>query len=231
MDIKQFTRRLRREVKANPKKAAILGLLCVVALYYWAPLVWGWVGGRKSAELAEPGAAATTDQAPRPAAFAPLAGAAAAAESGKPGQPADPSRPWQQVVQWIEQDPTMKPFAARSQRRDPFHPAASEVAANEEEEPDEAQTAETAKDLTPDALGAQLTSTLIGPQRRVAVINGRPCQEGRTIAMAKDGQQVEFKLCEVHPRRVVLERDGKRYELAIPPSAPSGRLEMSGGTY
>lgn len=230
MDIKQFTRRLRREVRTNPKKAAILGLLCVVALYYWAPLVWNWMGGRKSADLAQADVAATTNPAPNPPASAPLAGAGVVAEPGKASQPAGPSRPWQQVVQWIEQDPTMKPAAARSQRRDPFHPATGEVAANEEEEPDEAQTAEAAKDLTPDALGVQLTSTLIGPQRRVAMINGRPCQEGRTIAMAKDGQQVEFKLCEVHPRRVVLERDGKRYELAIPQSAPSGRLEMSGGT-
>ena len=44
MSLERFAKRLRREVIANPKKAAILGIMLLVAIYFWTPLVMGWMG-------------------------------------------------------------------------------------------------------------------------------------------------------------------------------------------
>ena len=38
----KLTKQLRRDIAANPKKAAALGLMVLVALYFWGPLVWSW---------------------------------------------------------------------------------------------------------------------------------------------------------------------------------------------
>ena len=73
-----------------------------------------------------------------------------------------------------------------------------------------------------------LSSTVIGPQRRVALINGRPYAQGKTVRAAKDGQQIEFTLAEVHPRSILLERDGQRFELKAPDPTHSGQIELLG---
>ena len=38
----RFARRLRREIAANPKKAGVLALLLVVAIWFWTPLMAKW---------------------------------------------------------------------------------------------------------------------------------------------------------------------------------------------
>ena len=50
MNLNKLARQLRREAMANPKKAAVLGLLLLVALYFWGPLVWGRVAGDGASE-------------------------------------------------------------------------------------------------------------------------------------------------------------------------------------
>ena len=53
MNASRIKKQLVRELKANPKKAAVLALLIPVAGYFWAPLVGGWFGKeRKPSELA-----------------------------------------------------------------------------------------------------------------------------------------------------------------------------------
>ena len=226
---KQLTRRLRREVTANPRKAAILGLLALVALYFWAPLLWGWIaGGNSEAEPAQ--AAATPEGMPpvlsRLAPFSPPA----AVNRPPAGQGKEPltSYSWDRLARWIEDDPRMKPAREFASRRDPFHAVVQEVA----EKPDSEQikAAEAAAAVTPESLGLVLSSTLIGPHRRTALVNGRTYEQGRTIELAKDGRPFEFTLSEVHPRRIVLKREGRRYELTIPQPAASGRLELYGRT-
>ena len=49
----KLAKQARRDLLANPKKAAILGLMLLVALYFWGPLLWKWfapAGGKKGSK-------------------------------------------------------------------------------------------------------------------------------------------------------------------------------------
>ena len=47
MNLDKLAKQLRRDLAANPKKAAALGLMVAVALYCWGPLVWGWLHSKQ----------------------------------------------------------------------------------------------------------------------------------------------------------------------------------------
>ncbi len=218
-------KRLRRETAANPTKAAILGGLLLVAMYFWAPLVWSWIG--PSPEEAKSPTVAAEDV-PTPLAGFPSALASAKHQDTTQGkkQKKASEYPWSRVTQWIEQDAAMRPVVEPSTARDPFVAVVAKlVEAPQSEVP---KPAEAAVEVTPDSLGLVLSSTLVGPRRRTALINGRSYQQGRVVALEQGGRQLEFKLAEVHPRRAVLTRDNKRYELTVPKLAPAGRLEIYG---
>ena len=90
MRLDKLGKKLRREIAASPKKAALLGLITVAALYFWAPLVLGWLGKDKATPSAEPTPAAAAE----PSATQPAPPTAVA--------DAPPSLPsWEQVVQWM----------------------------------------------------------------------------------------------------------------------------------
>jgi hypothetical protein len=213
VSLKRLTRQLRREVVKNPQKAAVLGLLAVVALWFWAPLVWGWIAGD------DPAAGTTAAQ--------PAANAPPAQPAGTPAQsnttakePKTPRHPWRQLVKWMDNDPRTSAADPMFERPDPFLSAETRPAGDE---PGQVQP-----ELTPGSLGMVLSSTIIGPRRRVARINGKSYQQGETVKLAKDQQQIEFTLAEVYPRRIVLKRQGEQFELRIPAPAHSGRIELFG---
>jgi len=194
-----------------------LGLLLVVAFYFWVPLAWGWL---------RPEAAAEESLAEAPGVGRPPAGSATLPEPAPPAANQAQTHPWEQLVQWIEQDPATRPVADLSAGRDPFRvvePAAeSEIDVTEQQEV-------APPVVTAETLGLELSSTVVGPRRRVALIDGKTYQEGQTIRWAGDGREIEFRLAEVHPRRVILEWMGERFELAIPQPKRSGRIELFGG--
>ena len=43
VNIQNLSKQLNHEITANPKKAIFLGILMAVGLYFWVPLLWGWV--------------------------------------------------------------------------------------------------------------------------------------------------------------------------------------------
>jgi len=107
-------------------------------------------------------------------------------------------------------------------RRDPFRIPQNEAAKAEAE----SGLAKRALEETPEGLGMVLSGTIVGSHRRVAQINGKSYREGETVRLAKEGQQIEFTLAAVHPRRIVLQRKGRQFELTLPLPAPSGRIEL-----
>jgi hypothetical protein len=214
-------KKLRREIAASPKKAALLGLITVVALYFWAPLVWKWMGKDKMAAGPEP-AAATAGALPAaqpalPTALSPSLPAAAASDA-----PALPS--WEQVVQWMHDDSRTKTAARPAQMRDPFDSPKTALA--------KAKPAEKAEPrppaISPSAAGLVLSGTIIGPRRRVAQISGRTYTLGQTIAVAKEKESATatFKLTEVQARRAVLQSGGEKFELTMPEPGKSGKIEL-----
>lgn len=219
VSLNKITRQLRREAVANPKKAGVLGLLAVVALWFWAPLVAGWFAD-------EDAAAGAKDKTPTKVAAALKPSAAIEDPAAVATQrPQEVQHSWQQLVQWMDDDPRMSPPVAISTNRDPF---ASVDPPKTEEELEKESDENTLADATPEGLGMVLSSTIVGPARRVAMINGRPYAEGKIVRLDKGGQQIEFKLAEVHLRSVWLERDGERFELKAAASAHSGRIELLG---
>ena len=225
MDLKKVAKQLRREIITNPKRAAILGVLVVVALWFWAPLVWGWIAED------DPAVEATAEQSAADSATT-LPTDSPAQSDTMPKEAESPRHPWHQLVQWMDNDPRTSAATLMFPQRDPFLAPKTAVVEDQpedqpEDEPEEVQQEE----VTPQGLGMVLSSTIVGPDRRVARINGKSYQEAGTVKLTKDGQQIEFTLVKVYPRRVVLERDGKLFELKIPSAADSGRIELSESTH
>ena len=50
MNLEKLSAIAKREMRRSPKKTVLLGLMCVVALYYWVPIVKGIFGGSSDAE-------------------------------------------------------------------------------------------------------------------------------------------------------------------------------------
>ncbi len=64
----KLIKKFKREVKANPTKAAALGGTLVVAVWFWAPLLQQWFGGDSTPAPAATTASASNTAVPTPAA-------------------------------------------------------------------------------------------------------------------------------------------------------------------
>ena len=107
----------------------------------------------------------------------------------------------------MEKDPLTKPAAVADRKRDPFQ-AGQPSAVQVRREPPKPKPV--LKDVSPHNLNLVLTGTILGPDERVARINGRTYRQGATVKVAaKEGKGIEFILTEIEPRQVVLEAPGK----------------------
>lgn len=219
VNLTKLTKQLRREARTNPKKAAVLGLLALAALYFWAPKLGGWVADDPKPNK-PPVAGATLDPAPVPT---PVPAVGPSPAQPAPTANAVSTHPWTRLDEWIRQDPRTTPTDQLLGGRDPFtfKAALMHVA---EDEPSKIDR----PDLTPQDLRLELSSTVVGPRRRMARIAGQAYEEGETIQVNQDDQPVEFQLVEVHPRRIVLQREGALFELVIPQQQGAGRIRLSG---
>ncbi len=202
MKLDKLAKQLRRDLAANPKKAAALGLMALVALYFWAPLVWRWIspqGGKKSAQ---PLALILTDDPEQPS------------QSAK--RRANLFR-WEKVRQLIAQDARMASAAYERAWTDPFAPQAPPPASAATPAGIGAAPTPASLDLDPQQAGIALSGVLVGGKRRIATINGETYGEGSTIKIAKDGlfTAVEFRLTRITSQGVELERNGKTYSLLL----------------
>jgi hypothetical protein len=228
VNIDKLGRTLRKELTRSPKKSATLALGCVVALYFWTPLVWKWMPGAKPNKA--PTAAAATTSAPAPLAVAAAEGQSTNKSAGKYG--------WNELVRWMGLDHRTKPATLDVGVRNPFRPTPAPQQALIDE-PSQAADDPSNKativeiespDPSPQQLGLILSGTIVGPRVRVATINGKTYREGAPVVVgfagntsgeddnaadASDTQRIEFTLAEVHPKRIVLLRDGKPHELTI----------------
>ena len=206
----KLVRKLRREMTANPKKAGMLGLMVLVAGWFWAPLLSDWFGGG-TAPPPVPVVTAETSPVNSPAA------------STVPQPVVTPSQKltWQEIAARIDADLLMRPTADLANVDDPFRaPPPPEP----EEKPVEKIVVKSI--VTPAAAGLSLTSTMIGPRRRSARVLGKSYGIGDHIVGAdKILGEVEFTVVDIEPRRIVLERDQQQFDLAIPaPNSGSGTI-------
>jgi hypothetical protein len=200
VNLEKLARQLRRDLAANPKKAAALGLMVLVALYFWGPLVWKWASssGNKRASKVSMASLILTDD---------------------PAEPTQQNKArgnakfrWEKARQLLRQDPRMT-----SAKFDPSwpEPFGSPTASGEHDpvaEAAEAQAATAAAASDPSTLGIVLGAVMIGPRTRLATINGKPCHEGDILTVTeKDDKSTarSFKVVRIFRQAVELEIAGR----------------------
>lgn len=210
MKLDKLVKQLRRDLLANRKKAAILGLMVLVALYFWAPLAWKWIApSGKKATKAETGSLILEDD-------------PAELQVKKPGRSASTFK-WEKIRELMTNDPRMASAAFNTAWRDPFAVPISELPAAEIATESTSQT-ETGRAVATNAagkteseqIGLKLASVSIGPRGRSAIISGETYREGETIRIKgneKDVAAAEFVLVRIERHGVELERLGKTWWL------------------
>ena len=204
VNLDKLNKQLRRDMAANPKKAALLGLMVLVALYFWGPLVWKFVAAKQSKQRS----------------------AADMASLILPGKSRGVTKwRWDKVRQLIRQDSRMFSAKFDSAWIDPFGKADTdkrEVVA--EALPDDsavaAASAAAAQVIDPKDLGIVLGAIMIGPRTRVATINGESCREGDIVTITAKGDATstfEFRVHRIAKQSVQLAANGRIFALELTP--------------
>jgi hypothetical protein len=234
MDSQRLVRQFRRELKAHPKRAMLLAGLTAVGIYFWAPLVAGWIWPDKPEVVAAPA---------KKSAAAASAGKTKNASQSNQAKSDDANVPWSTLWAAIRDDRRTKPAKSYPATVDPFRPfpvpeppaeepgktadAVAQSKTNAQEKQDLARIAASAEP-TPRSLGMKLTGTVVGSQSGAAVIDGNVFAVGAMVAAggkstakstessaAPRTQPVAFRLARVEPQAAFLERHGKSYKLVI----------------
>ncbi len=202
----RFLKQLHHELTANPKKTVVLGLLLLVAVWFWMPLVMKWMGSNDPAKDTSTAVAAAS-VAPAPGNGATVVGAGETAGTG--GQTSSPTASWHQLLHWIHNDPLMRPHLPDTDGRDPFTTEKSRLVQAKKAQP----VIPVAPELTPAESGIVLHSTIVGPKLKTALINGRAYHENQSVTAA-NGQD-RFVLIEIREDGIVLSRHGDRFDLKL----------------
>ena len=218
---------MRRDMAANPKKAIALALMVVVALYFWAPMLWGYVSPKKGKKSGNAAVNLILEDDP-------------IEEGTQGGAKPKSSYPWDKVRKLAAADPRMKPASFRRSWTNPFRKEAPAPIAGTDD-PAKAAAAELAQDIDPVKAGLKLTSIVMGEKTRSATISGKTYREGQMVpkrgktpaeksdtAAAAAGPQ--FELIKISRSRVELARNGKTYTLDMQrPELAQGEVTITRG--
>jgi hypothetical protein len=224
MNLSAFLNALKSEAKRSPKKAAVLGLLLIVAGYFWGPLVLKWFSG---SDEAAPEAAVET------IALASTAPAAAAPSPAPAPAGLGPLADWRILSRQFEVERRAR--AARLAVKGAlFGPISSgEPPLDSKDEAPQDEEGMAAATTTPTELGLTLEGTLLLPDGAVAVIDGCRYRVGDFVSAstAQGRAESEFKLIEVRRGAAVLLRGADRHELTVAASslAAGERVERTNG--
>jgi hypothetical protein len=201
VNLDKLNKQLRRDLAANPKKGVALGLMVLVALYFWGPLVWKWTvaSGRKSAAKVNMASLILTDDPAVPSQQVKSRGGARFR--------------WEKVRQLIHNDPRMVSATFEVGWIDPFAKPGALAPAPQVVEISTEETNASSVPIEPETYGFVLTSVLIGPRSRAAVINGEPCREGDLLEIPDKIDKTvirKVRVLEIRRQLAVLEVDGTR---------------------
>ncbi len=194
-----FVKKLQKDLKKSPGKATVLALLLVVAIWFWSPLVMNLFGG--SAASLPPASDPTANSSTSVSAIAPRT------------ENVPPRFDWKQIAQAIDGDPRMKSSSPAAWMRDPFRklePKKQETAKTRTVEPPTVVL-----DISPADAGLVLNSTIVGPARHVARVNGKTYHEGDAITVSVGNRVIDYKLMSVGEKSVVLTLGNREYELIM----------------
>jgi len=234
MSIDNLSAKLKAELGRNKAKSAVLIVMCLVAAYFWLPLVGKWFGG-ESTEDAEVAVANETGGKGAPANVAPP----------KQQTPVVNSVDWKAAVARLRGEPRMSPIDSFALTRNPFASlSVPDALENEEDNEDEAEGKNDLKsEPTPrtfEELGLLLNGTMVGSRSRMATVNGQNYQEGDEIAVLTaestvndqsetQSEQLTLLLWEIHSRYVIVSYDGQLHTLRLTPFTLSltGRIVVN----
>ena len=218
-----------RDLKADPKKTAVLGGLSLVAAYVCGPPLLGlWSGGSEDAPdlaAAPPPIVPPGPPAADPSATAAASGDPRATSPATPGTgPLDPAA----VRERLASDRRLRSAGPDEPARDPFTPvrvvavaAPDATTAPATRDPDKpTEDAPTAAEV---AEWAGLSAILGGAGGGVAVLGGRAVPVGGPIELG--GRRFVVRAAAGRSVTLVLARDGRdgrAYTLALPPRVAPG---------
>lgn len=180
---------IKTEALKSPAKSLALGGLLLVAIYFWWPLVAGWV--------------APAEDGPTPDLVDEDAQRVAASQAAGKAKPGD----WEELQAELLQSPWRRPRLALTVDRNPFETPAKVV---REPKTKPRATAE----VQPAPAGWELTSTLIGAGRTLAVINGRTYPLSAELPTRAEPREA-LRLVAIEPGYVVLAGAGQRLRLDL----------------
>lgn len=184
-------------------KGAVLGLLVLVAAYFWAPLFAKMLPGEKP-----PQAAAAAEY---------LDGSVAIDTAGTASEaPPAPRRDWRKLLAQIDSDPLTKPIVTLAPVTLSLGWEEPIVEAAEADQDIELAAMEAAAKITPASVGLKLSGTMVGGGRKVAVISGKSYREGGEVRLT---DELVFVVMEVTARRAVLQRGEESFVLELPDRA------------
>jgi hypothetical protein len=211
VSLNNLTNQLRRDLTANPKKAAALALMVAVALYFWGPLAWKFIQAKSAKQNSKANMASLilTDDPVEPS------------QQAKGG-----SRvrfKWERVRQLIQQDPHMVSAKFDATWVDPFgKPAATttEGGPTAETSPEEQAAVATAAAarIDPQSLGLTLSGIMISQRSKLATINGETCHEGEILSVADKGDKsltYELRVLRISRQSVQLDFGGQIFSLEL----------------
>ncbi|WP_254508908.1 hypothetical protein [Anatilimnocola floriformis] len=222
MKLDKLIKRLKKDAAASPQKAGALGLMLLVALYFWAPLVMKSIKGK-----GKPGSgpAAKVIRGDDPV----LVKAAA--------HPATNTAHWDRIRDTLAQDRLMQAAVHNADWRNPFQPLAHAAATDTKIKPIEAKP-ETQLSAKPPAVenelaeqllsGVTLSSVLIGKKGPSAVIRGKLFRVGDVLLFGGDNgaPKVEFRITAIDEQGVDLKFEGQPFRIErTKPTLASGELQ------
>jgi hypothetical protein len=205
----KLAKQLRRDLLGNPKKAAALGLMVLVALYFWAPLVKKWLFPAGTSAVTATVAGLILEDDPD--------AVKTTTRGGKVFR-------WDRIRELMSKDERMTSAALEANFVDPFRaaqpPAHETVAAHQPEtaQPEPMPMPEHPA-IDPATVGLTLASVVVGPRHSSAMINGRAYREGQTIRLStghSSGPTIEYKLVLIDRLGAELEGGGKTWRLSLP---------------
>lgn len=207
VNIQKLATRLQKEAQASPGKAAMLAVMLLAALYFWAPLAGKLLGGKAPPKPPGSPVVATAGVAP----ITPIS-----ASSSVP-QGEDALR-WDRIRRLIAADSRMRSASFNPQWHNPFTIDAPPV--EQEDLPTtEIPAADSAPPpVDPQAAGLALTSVMVGKKARSAVINGRVLRENETLEVVNPAGSglLTYRITKINDLGVQLEIAGTKQQLALP---------------
>lgn len=222
MKLDKLLKRLKRDLAASPQKAGALGLMILVALYFWAPLVMKATKGKTKSGVVAPSQIILTDD--------PVLAKAA------PHAATDSSR-WERVRLALASDQMMAPAEHHVSWTNPFSRLREQAKMEEEQTTTQQTTVQTIKPVIPDSVlskeqlaGVTLSSILISKRDAAAVIRGTVYRVNDTLALGgEDGQPaLELLIVGIDELGVDLKHQDKTYriERSRPKLSPGDHLRQ-----